>query len=434
MSACFWMLCLFFIQACGAKKGDSLNDEAKNRRAGKSVSSNGSSYLDEKPSMSADGVQLGFISSRSGKLWAYNFTYGTSVTASKIKSATELDQLVDTIEEFMVLPNGSSEVFLARKGTTYTLYLQDVAGLNAAVAMTSGTESVSQIVSSSDSLQIAFVKSIIQTDGTTKTRLYIADLSSLTSPQVYPVSDGTLTEQAPVFSYASAAPYQLISQQTQADDKGTSVISRIYSTPSTIASVTPTVLNKDQTLAAGISGMVGSSYVMIAPKLALGVKNTGDNKPVKNQPAHLPLSGGDVTALDTPGTEVLSIGGSKTGDFSYWLVRNFFKDNDGKYGNSIVLRNESSATLSIIQPRTATEAGKWELAPDAITKKRSDGTDGDLDYFISRMQFSQNSTVDTYQLIYETIYSGDPEIRMLRVANGQAEFVDISKCTKDSCN
>lgn len=424
-------LLFFTVQSCGTKRSEAQNEAAKNRRAGRSVTTTGSaSYSDTRPTISADGTKMGFISSRSGKLWAYKFTNAAGAVVAPLGSTTDLTQASDFITDFMVLPNGVSTVFKGSKGSTETLYLQDFAGLGAAVGFTTDTDKKLQMVSSADSKLVAFVRQSQKADGAPFYRVYVADLTNLASPQVSVVSGETLVESTPIFSFASTAPYQLITQQIQADGKGISLVSRTASTAAGFASATVSLLAKDQIISEGIGGILGTSSILTAKKLKLSEKFTPDLQIIRSLPTKIAITGGDPAVLTSPGTEVLSLGGSKTGDFSFWLMRNFFKDNGSQFGVSLVLRKESADSVSVIQPRTAAVAGKWELAADATAKTRDDGSAGELDYQIIRAQFSQDSTIDTYQVVYETLYGGDSDIRLLQVQSGKAEFIEVSSCSK----
>ena len=417
------------LTGCGGKKSDSLNDEAKNRRAGREITSEGSAFGDSRPSISSSGARISFTSTRDGMPWIYTYDNGGTKKAEKIKSTTDLVTQVDSFTDSLLTPAGTYLLARGIKSGAIDLYLQDFAGTGAMRKLTDDIYAEGQLAVSSDSKLFAFSKLIVAADGKTVGQVYLVDITTPSSPTVSKVTADSTSEDTPFFINGSA-PYVLATLVNQADNKGRTLVSRTFSTAAAAASVTVSSAKTNLSLAPGLGSALGTGSALLAQAYRFGEKNTSDNKVVKSAPLVLALNSGSISIVDIPGTEIMDGGAGVASDFTWWLTRNFFKDNDNRYGTSLILRNQATGIVSYLQPRTATEAGKWELGPDATSKKRADGTDGDLDYQIRNAKFSGGSTLTTYQVVYETAYSGDTEIRLLKVAAGKPEFVEISSCNK----
>ena len=110
---------------CGGKKSDSLNDEAKNRRAGREITSEGSSFGDSRPSISTSGARISFTSTRDGKPWIYTYDDGGTKKAEKIKSTTDLTTQIDSFTDSQLTPDGTYLLTRGLKSGAIDLYLQD---------------------------------------------------------------------------------------------------------------------------------------------------------------------------------------------------------------------------------------------------------------------------------------------------------------------
>lgn len=417
------------LAGCGGKKSDSLNDEAKNRRAGREITSEGSAFGDSRPSISSSGARISFTSTRDGMPWIYTYDDGGAKKAEKIKSTTDLATQVDSFTDSLLTPAGTYILARGIKSGAIDLYLQDFAGTGALRKLTDDTYSEGQLTVSSDSKLFAFSKLIVTADGKTVGQVYLIDITTPSSPTTTKITVDNTSEDTPFFVNGST-PYVLATLVNQTDGKGRTLITRTFSTAANAPSSTVTTVKTNLNVTPGLGSALGTGSVLLAQTYRFGEKNSADNKVVKSAPMVLTLNSGNISIVDIPGTEILDGGAGAASDFTWWLTRNFFKDNDNRYGTSLIFRNQTTGAVSNLQPRTATEAGKWELGPDGTSKKRADGTDGDLDYQILNAKFSRGSTLTNYQVVYETAYSGDTEIRLLRVAAGKAEFVEVSSCNK----
>ena len=326
-------------------------------------------------------------------------------------------------------PDGTYLLTRGLKSGAIDLYLQDFAGTGALRKVTDDTYAEGQLIVSTDSKLFAFSKLIVTADAKTVGQVYLIDITSPSSPTTTKITIDTASEDTPFFVNGSA-PYVLATLVNQADGKGRTLVTRTFSTAASASSATVTSVKTNLNVTPGLGSSLGTGSALLAQTYRFGEKNTADNKVVKSAPFVLTLSSGNVSVVDIPGTDIIDGGAGAASDFTWWLTRNFFKDNDNRYGTSLIFRNQATGIVSYLQPRTATEAGKWELGPDATSKKRADGSDGDLDYQILNAKFSRGSTLTTYQVVYETAFSGDTEIRLLKVAAGKPEFVEISSCNK----
>lgn len=207
---------MFSLLSCSGRNRKSDENDDTTIRSGEDVPIENQKFYDARPSISADGERLTFISGRSGSLRVFKFKVGDE-KPSRLTSSR--DNLQDEFEA-VISPNGALVGFIGSQKNTINIHIKKYDGMDEINTVSDEDNAVeSQLSFSDDGSLITFVRRSESQQGA---KIYVAEVSAEGEvSNVTRLSDVDSDEYSPKFISTSVPGiYKILSIKRNHSDFG----------------------------------------------------------------------------------------------------------------------------------------------------------------------------------------------------------------------
>ncbi len=450
------------ILSCGTG-GSGTNKKEPVPRSGKDIKFSPLSYYDNKPALSADGKKVVFISGRNASnddsslsnLKAFRVDLDTLDNETdeekrKPKQVSPSDEASGYSSETYtnISPDGNWVVFEASNGSVNRIYLLDYEGVKSPALLFEDTFSEIFFSFSNDSKLFAFS---VKKASCSCTQIFSGEMPDLANPtfsqdSLITVSSDDDHEEKPLWSSDSTKEdYLLLSTYRNQETSISQFFKREFKSFSDLSSTSKEPLFEGDYLQKNELLFVGSSQFIAARKTSpygslLTVAKEEKNKiAVKSEPVLIPLAAPDQLVTIDPGSirgfDVSSVSGNFENSITSLTSKQIIECGDSRSFISVMTVGKNGlSSLEDFVPRQDNDTKEWDWTindPCLTTFTDQEGTEKELlpDYTVNHAVLNSLGTTDLLSLVYVSSFSGDTEVRLLRLNSSdssQSKIYEIS--------
>lgn len=417
-------------------------------------------YVDDHPSISADGTRVVFVSGRASaegrstlKVFKAEWPEG-GAPAAPARLTTVEDLAVE--RDAVLAPDGGRVLISASIGSRNDLFLAPFDASSAPLRLTDdAVESALEIdyAFSADSRLIAWISrnldagmsvlKLVELDADGKpgtpvtvktTAPFVSDFLWLPTATGYAMAIGSSPQGAGKLEYEVATFADLAGAEAPSS---VSIIKDIAPAPNVMAAASSArLLLARRVIPLGSrAALQAGDFVVEEPQLT-GAKSEPLSLDYTVDPDELKPN----VFTDLPGTEVLALGMTADNSAAFILERNAWQcASDGvvRYGSAIVQATPDLTAYGRIVPRMGTTPGTWEAATEYCDRARADQTLGAMDDRITSFRVNAAATSVKFRMVYVSRFSaardkdcnyllGDPEVLLLDIDSGTRAIHPLS--------
>ena len=419
------------------------------------------SFIDERPSLSADGSRLVFISGRASsvgqptmKVYKIQWSEGQQPgAASRVTTSDEFG----TERDAQISPDGKLVLISALVGKDNNLFLASFDNSSEPRLITAEPEVSGKIISFAFSPDSRLIGWIVRNLDAGTSRLVISEISEEGVPgNVFQVKTGESFIYD--FNWVRAnSGYAVIVSSSRAGG-GQLSYDLIRFSNSAESSMEPEikVLVEAAIPVPNVQIHANAQRLMLArrvvPAGSRQAKQAGDfaaDTPVmteaNSEPISLELAQDSAvfeinSFADLPGTDVLALGLAQDNSTAFFLQRSAWRcASDGivRYGAALHQADPELTSFRRIVPRMGLANGTWEVALDYCDRTRADQSLGGIDDRIVFFRVNAAATAEKYRIAYVSRFSpardkdcnyllGDPEVLVLDVNGEKRSILPLS--------
>ena len=466
-------VCLMVISGCSRdKRTNAISVDPA--RSGSELINTESKYFDGLPSISDDGSLVVFVSGRDSITGiadvrkAYKSAWSKDAAPQAVARVTAKELGNERLAK--VSPDGRWVVIQAEKAGQYDLYLQDAAGKNDPVALTSDSAVEQGFSFSSDSKMLAWVTRAPNKATSVAIVVAIAGGTAAELAQQATVSATTDFVQQ-VFWIPAASGYSLAvgTVNPLALLSGVTLTRRSFATATAAKAATATAWLSGFSLRNDILPSATADNVLLVRTSTrddgsqddVTTPQVGDwvppplaitTVPVRSEPDYRTIEKAAPARRysPTPGYDIAAATLTNDGKTAFMLGRFYYRcagDQFDAFGSAFVIgAADSSKAPTLVSPRlTATEQSNRDTyingfdfaAGGLCDRKRGDGSISRVDSNMLEMAVMRQATESNYRIIYTTpitphfdtscsLKAGDREVWVLDVHDGKQTFYPLS--------
>lgn len=401
------MIAFISLNCSGGGRGGKSSDNTPERTGVKILSEELKKY-DASPAMSSDGLKLVFISGREETLQAFRY----EVDGDGAVRAFD-DDFGETIE-VAISPDGVYIASIVNSEGSVDIYVTKFDGTGSPSKIDDDNNAVeSGLRFSHDSSYLMFNQ---RSASTSNTGVYVSQITDGVAGAAVRISDANTNEFN--IGWKSGESYEVLTSQKQDSGFLSDIVSRSFSTPTSISSESkvyenlkidfnvPSALSSSQLFFASPNLEGDSELSPISPE---GDGEADQTMPVVSAVSKVDLSTLALTTIEGSGFEILSTSTNAAGTLALITSRNIYNcsEKDLTFGATMFLYNVTLQTFSKIYPVAKDEAS-------TISTTVCDN-DGETDDRILKAVLSLDSTPESYQIAYVTYQTDDTEVRYFDV-------------------
>lgn len=369
-------------------------------------------YFDGRPSVSANGTRLAFVSGReittagAGALKAFKIDPSDTAAAPARVTSTDLGAETDVF----VSPDGATLAILATDDGTTSLLLTDWSATITPVAVTlaNGETPIAPITFNAAGSALAF-STVSISSGTITRAQYVGSINATTLAVTLTAIPACANACDAVVGWLGTSATVTLSDR----DTTTGTLSLYQTDATTITAPTTPAL-----WASGIRAMnnVPPATSTAGAWLAVRSYPSGSSKNHRGMPVRsLPMSlsstlGSSPASTGSLGYDVSAIAANTAGTAALWVERDTWECSRADV-SGVPLALSNGSTVSRLYPLSEATAGSYTFITDPCELERADGTAGTLDGKVTSIAVSGSSTATAMSFAYVTIAGGDAEVQ-----------------------